>query len=355
MSDDISMVSPNAALLDKIAARRCLDDDDGRLIFSPRFDADRPRLLAAADKVRQQNVGDQVWMRGLIEFSNYCWRRCAYCGINATSPKVDRYRLTVDEVIATAGAAVALGYRSFVLQSGEDRTYAVEDIAAMVRGIKELDAAVTLSIGEWPHDAYEVWRAAGADRYLLRIETSDPELYRRLHPDADWETRDRCLRDLKELGYQVGSGVLVGLPGQDGATLVRDLNYLIDLQPDMVGLGPFIPHPDTPLSEAPGGSLQDTLTLLALVRIYLPDAYMPATTAMGSIDPQGRQKALQAGANVMMPNVSPMATRALYQLYPNKICINDRPDACRACSEGIIRRLGREPALGHGHIRRNQF
>ena len=344
------------ALLERIGRRDRFSEEMGREIFSERFNPWRGALYAAADKVRQEMVGDDVYLRGLIEFSNHCACRCDYCGISAHNPKVARYRMTHEEILATMQAGYDLGFRSFVLQSGEDRLFDEKEVVRLISMIKErLPVAVTLSIGEWPRASLAEFRKAGADRYLLRIETSDPELFARYHRDSSWEARHRCLLDLKELGYQLGSGILVGLPGQDGATLARDLAYLIDLQPEMVGIGPFIPHPDTPLAGAKGGTLADCLTFLSLLRIYLPDSFLPATTAMGSIDPKGRQLALQAGANVLMPNVSPTENRGKYALYPNKICLSDDAMVCRNCTERWVTAMGRKTNLGHGHIRRNVY
>jgi len=264
--------------------------------------------------------------------------------------------MSADEIFATLKLGYDLGFRSFVLQSGEDGSYTQKDIVRILEMVKgHLDVALTLSIGERSREDLAAFKAAGGDRYLLRIETSDPELFARFHPDSSWERRHRCLLDLKELGYQVGSGVLIGLPGQDGASLLRDLEYLMDLQPDMVGIGPFIPHPETPLAKAAGGTLDACLTFLALLRIYLPDSFLPATTAMGSIDPQGRQKALEAGANVLMPNVSPTENREKYQLYPGKICLTDDAGLCKKCVEHWVTKMGRRVNLGHGHIRRRVF
>lgn len=343
-------------LLEDICRRALFTEDMGAWVFSERFDPWRSKLFAAADAVRRTMVGDDVYLRGLIEFSNHCACRCDYCGISAHNPKVERYRMSHDEILDTMQAAYDMGFRSFVLQSGEDRLFTEKEVVRLLTMIKDrLPVAVTLSIGEWSRESLAAFRKAGADRYLLRIETSDPELFAKFHRDSTWDARHRCLMDLQELGYQVGSGILVGLPGQDGRTLARDLNYLLRLRPEMVGIGPFIPHPETPLADAPGGTLESCLTFLALLRLYLPDSFLPATTAMGSIDPKGRQRALEAGANVLMPNVSPTENRARYALYPNKICLNDDAQACRRCTERWVTSMGRKTNLGHGHIRRNVF
>ncbi len=339
-----------------LTTRAVLTPAQADFLFSEGFDPHREQLYAMADEVRRREVGDDVYLRGIVEFSNICRCHCAYCGISALNADASRYRMTRDQIAETIEAAHRLGYRSFVLQSGEDPGYTVDDLCGIIGHLKDrFDVALTLSIGEWPREAYAAFKAAGADRFLLRIETSDPALYARFHPHSTWERRHRCLMDLKELGYQVGSGILVGLPGQDGASLGRDLEYLRALRPEMVGIGPFIPHPATPLAAEKGGTLAACLTFLALLRLYLPDAFLPATTAMGSIDPQGRQKALRAGANVMMPNVSPMENRESYQLYPGKICLTDDAGACRKCVERMVTAMGRTLNTGHGHIRRKVF
>ncbi|HEY9071765.1 MAG TPA: [FeFe] hydrogenase H-cluster radical SAM maturase HydE [Candidatus Ozemobacteraceae bacterium] len=346
----------NTGLIAALVNRERISDDLARHLFSPAFDDARPELYAAADRVRRETVGDHVYIRGIIEFSNYCRCQCDYCGISCHNPEISRYRMTHDEVLETASHAHALGYRSLVLQSGEDRAYRVEDICHIIESIKSrLDMAVTLSIGEWSREEYAAFRAAGADRYLLRIETSSQTLYERFHRDSKWHERHQALMDLKELGYQVGSGILIGLPGQDGPGLIRDLEYLERLRPEMVGIGPFIPHPQTPLGNQPAGLFENCLTFLALLRLYLPDAFLPATTAMGTVDPIGRQKALKAGANVIMPNVSPVMNRPSYQIYPNKICQDDDVGKCQKCVQSLISALGRIPDFGHGHIRRSIY
>jgi biotin synthase len=336
-----------------------LSHEQWPVVFSEAFDPFRQNLFELADRVRRKYVGDHVFLRGLVEFSNYCSCRCAYCGISAENPHLVRYRMTSDEILETIGGGFRLGYRSFVLQSGEDPSFSKDRLCEIFSAIKrEFPVALTLSIGEWPREDLMAFRAIGVDRFLLRIETADPVLFAALHPDSMWEDRHRCLVDIKELGFQVGSGVLIGLPGQTPGHLQRDLEYLIALRPEMVGIGPFIPHPQTPLQGAPGGTLSDCLTFLALLRIFLPDAYLPATTAMGSIDPSGRQKALRAGANVLMPNVSPLENRAKYELYPGKIGLsmdNDAADAGQCSARQMVEGLGRRVSLDHGHIQRRVF
>ncbi len=307
-------------------------------------------IFDVADKLRKEEVGDEVHLRGLIEFSNICKRNCEYCGLRRDNQNLLRYRLEVDEIIATAKNAESLGYRSVVMQSGEDGFYTAEKIATVVDGIKNsTDLAVTLSCGEFSKQDYKMMKNAGADRYLLRFETSNKELYQALHPDSDYENRIQCLHNLKELDYQVGSGFMVGLPGETVEILADNLLLLKELDVDMAGIGPFIPNPDTKLANEKGGLLIDSLKAVAMARLILRNAHIPATTAMGSLDPKGREKALNSGANVVMPNVSPMKFRELYALYPNKICITDDPGHCRNCITGKIHALGRSVAKDHGH------
>ncbi len=311
-------------------------------------------ILEAADRVRQGEVGDHVHLRGLIEFSNYCKRNCEYCGLRRANKKLNRYRLEIEEVIDTAKNAERLGYRSVVLQSGEDPYYTVDKICKIVEGIKSsTDLAITLSCGEFSYEEYKQMREAGADRYLLRFETSSKELYKKLHPDSDYDQRIQCLNDLRRAGFQVGSGFMVGLPGETPEILADNLLLLRELDVDMAGIGPFIPNPDTELGEENGGLLIDALKAVAIARLLLRNAHLPATTALGTLDPRGREKALCAGANVVMPNVSPMKYRELYALYPNKICVTDDPGHCRNCITGKINGLGRSVAKDHGHTLKN--
>ncbi|NPV48474.1 MAG: [FeFe] hydrogenase H-cluster radical SAM maturase HydE [Armatimonadetes bacterium] len=340
-----SAVSP--ALQRVLAGDYGVDDLAGLLADGdPERDA---ALFAAANQVRAEHVGDSVHLRGLVEFSNHCGRTCQYCGLRAANKALQRYRMQPDEIVEAGLRAAALGYGTVVLQSGEDAWYRAEVIAGIVQRIKaQADVAVTLCLGERPREDYALWREAGADRYLLRIETSNRELYAQLHPGMSFDHRLACLGALRELDYQVGSGVLVGLPGQTLEMLARDLLFLRDLPADMVGLGPFIPHPGTPLAQAEAGRVPTVLRMVALTRLLLPDSHVVATTALGSADPLGREKALQAGANVMMPNVTPRAFRALYEIYPDKICTDEEPEHCRGCMAARIASLGRTIATGHG-------
>lgn len=311
---------------------------------------DPAALYAAADRVRARTMGDGVYLRGIIEFSNICRVDCQYCGIRRSNREIERYRMTIPEIVATAHRAEDLGYGTVVLQSGESDALPPELLAEAVhRIITETGLVVTLSVGERTKAEYALWKTAGAARFLLRHETSDPELFARLRPGRRLTDRLRCLHDLRDLGYQVGSGFMVGLPGQTTETLARDIDLVRELQVEMAGIGPFIPSPGTPLAEAKGGSLELTLNCVAVTRLCLPDVHLPATTAVGSIDPRGRQLALKAGANIIMPNVSPATYREQYQLYPNKICLREEPEHCAPCVAALIMGEGRWVAAGPGH------
>lgn len=286
-------------------------------------DAEAEALLAQrAAAVRQQVYGRDVFIRGLIEFTNYCRNDCFYCGIRRSNACAQRYRLTREEILACCRTGYGLGFRTFVLQGGEDPFFTTERLAELVRAIKRAypDCAVTLSVGEKDRATYQAWFDAGADRYLLRHETADEGLYRRLHPEElSLQNRMRCLRDLKDIGYQVGCGFMVGAPFQTPEMLLKDLRFLQSFQPHMVGIGPFIPHRDTPFRDCPPGTAQMTLRLLAIIRLMLPHVLLPATTALGTVQSDGRQRGMGYGANVVMPNLSPLSVRKKYALYDNKI------------------------------------
>ncbi|OPZ83584.1 MAG: Biotin synthase [bacterium ADurb.Bin429] len=316
-------------------------------------ESDALRLYSAADAVRAAYQGTDVQLRGLIEFSSICRKNCAYCGLRVENRGAERYRLTPEEIVATAHRAESLGYKTVVLQSGEDLWFTTERLAAIIREIKATtDLAITLSAGERDRDAYAFWREAGADRYLLRIETTDPALFAALHADSNLDARKQCLYDLRDLGYQLGTGVMVGLPGQRPDTLAGDVIWMHELGAEMIGVGPFIPHPDTPLKDAASGTVEQTLRLVAVLRLVFPHAHLPATTAMGSLHPLGRERALQAGANVVMPNVTPGDVRPKYAIYPGKICLTDDAEHCRGCITGRIHAIGRTVAADHGHVKR---
>mgnify|MGYP001090683121 CR=1 FL=1 len=303
----------------------------------------RSRLSREAVRLRKLYYGDKVFTRGLIEFTNYCKNNCYYCGIRCQNPHAKRYRLSREEILDCCENGYGLGFRTFVLQGGEDPFFTDERMTEIIREIKTRypDCALTLSIGERSFESYRRFREAGADRYLLRHETADEAHYRKLHPEnLTLANRKRCLRDLKALGYQVGAGFMVGSPGQTSAELAEDLCFLEELQPEMVGIGPFIPHHETPFAEVEAGSVDRTLFLLSVIRILLPKVLLPATTALGTLDPRGREKGLLAGANVVMPNLSPVKNRKQYDLYDNKICTGEEAAECRECLAHRVESVG---------------
>lgn len=317
-------------------------------------DSINEELFKAADEVRKKYLGDEVHLRGLIEFTNICKRNCMYCGLRRDNKNLNRYRLSHEEIIDFAKKAVSYGYKTLVLQGGEDDYYTVERLVPIVKDLKALGVALTLSIGERPFKEYEALKKAGADRFLLRIETTDRELYEELDPGMSHENRIQCLKNLRKLGYEVGSGCLVGLPGQKIESLADDILFFKELDVDMNGIGPFIPNEDTPLKDAEGGQFELALKVMAIVRLLLPDINIPATTAMETLNKQGRVIALQCGANVVMPNVTEGEYRKLYALYPGKICTGDTPAHCRGCISGKIRGIGRIVSDGPG-FRANGF
>ncbi|WP_418747262.1 [FeFe] hydrogenase H-cluster radical SAM maturase HydE [Frisingicoccus sp.] len=300
-------------------------------------------LREAAVKLRKQYYGDKVYTRGLIEFTNYCKNNCYYCGIRRGNVHAERYRLSREEILDCCEKGYALGFRTFVLQGGEDPYYTDERMAEIIRSIRRAypDCAITLSIGEKSYESYKLFKEAGANRYLLRHETASDELYQQLHPaEMLLSHRKQCLYDLKSLGYQVGAGFMVGSPGQKTEHLAEDLVFLKELQPQMVGIGPFIPHHETKFANEAAGSVELTLFLLSVIRILLPKALLPATTALGTMDPRGREKGLEAGANVVMPNLSPVKNRRQYDLYDNKICTGEEAAECRGCLERRVASVG---------------
>ena len=340
-------------LVRKLQTERNLSDSE--LLTVLRTDAFDDALSAAADAVRRRVYGNAVFVRGLIEFTNYCKNDCYYCGIRCSSRSVQRYRLGKDTILACCDEGYALGYRTFVLQGGEDPYFTDERVCAIVSAIRERfpDCAITLSIGEKTRDSYRAFFDAGANRYLLRHETADPAHYAALHPAAlSAENRKRCLFDLKEIGYQVGSGFMVGSPFQAAENLVSDLRFLQELDPDMIGIGPFIPAENTPFADKTAGSLTLTLRLLSILRLMFPHVLLPATTALGTIAPDGRERGLRAGANVVMPNLSPADVREKYALYEGKICTGEESAQCRACLETRVRAAGYEIVTDVGNVRR---
>lgn len=306
-------------LIDRLAAGDTLSDDEWRFLIEG--DYKKQLLFHKADEIRRQHYGTDVYIRGLIEISSYCKNDCFYCGIRKSNAKAQRYRLTDEEICQCCDEGYRLGFRTFVLQGGEDGNDSAERIKKIVCAIKKShpDCAVTLSLGERSRGDYEIWHRAGADRYLLRHETATRSHYEKIHPSYQrFDQRMECLRNLKEIGYQTGAGFMVGSPFQGTEELIADMRFLQAFQPHMVGIGPFIPHHDTPFAGYPAGSLERTLIMVALTRLTLPRALIPATTALGTIHLQGRELGLKAGANVVMPNLSPVQVRAQYSLYDNK-------------------------------------
>lgn len=310
-----------ALLIEKLNNTHSLNKDEALQLIKQ--GAQHKNLLfALAQQTAQKNFGRQIFVRGLIEFTNYCKNDCYYCGIRRSNKNAARYRLTQEEILECCHAGYGLGFRTFVLQGGEDYFYSDEDIAAIVRAIKAQhpDCAVTLSIGERSRETYALWKKAGADRYLLRHETADCAHYAKLHPaELSSQNRQNCLYTLKELGYQAGAGFMVGSPYQTAENLADDLMFLQKLCPQMIGIGPFIPHHDTPFKDEPAGSVELTLVLLAVLRLLFPHVLLPATTALGTLAPGGRLLGIKAGANVIMPNLSPQNVRGKYLLYDNKL------------------------------------
>ena len=311
-------------------------------------------LFSLADQLRKENVGDEVHLRGLIEFSNICKRTCKYCGLRCENKNIERYRIKPEDIISYAKRAVEKGYKTIVLQSGEDVFFSQDVMCEIIKEIKKLDVALTLSIGERSFEDYKAFKEAGADRYLIRIETTDRNLYEKMHPNMDFDNRVRCLRDLKNLGYETGTGCLVGLPEQSIESLANNILFFKEIGADMIGIGPFIPHPDTPLKDCANGNFTLALKVMALTRIMLPDINIPATTAMDTLNPNGRIIALQSGANVVMPNVTTTEFRKKYEIYPGKICVNENPDKCRNCIEAKIKSIGRTISTGFGFSKHYQ-
>ncbi len=313
-------------------------------------------LFKQADSVRREVYGDAVYLRGLIEITNYCKNGCYYCGINCTNRKIERYRLTKKEILNCCKQGYGLGYRTFVLQGGEDVFFTDEKICDIICTIKQEypDCAVTLSLGEKSRGSYQAFFNAGAERYFLRHETATESHYKKLHPDnLSLENRKKCLFDLKETGYQVGSGFMVGSPYQTVENLIEDLRFLQKLKPDMIGIGPFIPAKNTRFEKLKNGSLTVTLKLIAILRLMFPYALIPATTALGTVSPEGRELGLKAGANVVMPNLSPVGYRKLYSLYDNKICTGEEAAECRGCLERRVQNAGYRIVTDRGDVKKS--
>ena len=344
-------LSDTQTVLERLFAADVPDRADVEAILRLEDDRHVQLLFDFADRVRREYIGDGVLLRGIIEFSNFCRNACAYCGLCRTNHRLRRYRLTGEEILAAAEHIRRSGLKTIVLQSGEEDHLDADWLARIIEQIKsQLDVAVTLSVGERDSEDYAMWKEAGADRYLLKIETSDPVLYEDLHPGMSFENRIRCLVDLADLGYQTGSGNLVGLRGQSLDSLAGDIVFFKKGNFDMISVSPFIPHPQTPLADDPAGDLTMTLKMTALTRIVDRSAHIPATTAIGSLDGRDeRPRALGVGANVLMPNFTPAPYRQQYEIYPNKRCVMEDPGACPGCMEQMVTALGRFADFGKGH------
>lgn len=312
------------------------------------LNSDTSLLFEAANEIRAKYKGNGVHLRGLIEFTNICKNNCFYCGLRCENKTIERYRLTEEEILNCAKRAVNAGYKTVVLQGGEDNYFTQEKICKIIKQIKKYDIALTLSIGEKTYEEYKAFKEAGADRYLMRIETTDKNLYESLHPNMNFENRVECIKTIKKLGYETGTGCLVGLPNQTIDSLANDILFFKEINADMVGIGPFITHPQTPLANGNKDNFDLALKVMAITRLILPDINIPATTAMETLKENGRTIALNSGANVVMPNMTDTIYRAKYELYPNKICINDSPDTCINCIKGKILSIGRDIAVSKG-------
>ncbi|MBQ4360295.1 MAG: [Proteobacteria bacterium] len=339
-------------VIDKLFETRNASDEVLKLLIDL---GDADYLYKRALERRKEYYQDDVFTRGLIEFTNYCKNNCYYCGLRAQNHNVERYRLTPEEIYECADEGYELGYRTFVLQGGEDMYFSDAQICEIVRRLKSdhPDCAVTLSIGERERASYQAFYDAGARRYLLRHETANEAHYGKLHPnEMSLAHRKQCLWNLKDIGFQVGSGFMVGSPFQTLDDLVADLRFLQELQPDMIGIGPFIPQADTPFGDQQAGSVKRTLNLIAILRLLFPYALIPSTTALGTLDPKGRELGILAGANVVMPNLSPTRFRKLYAIYDNKICTGDESAQCRHCLEKRVESIGFRLVVDRGDVRR---
>ncbi len=349
---------PVPTLIRRLADTHHLSKDEYRQLIDGRTPRAAQMLAEEAVRQREAIYGKDVFTRGLIEISNICKNDCLYCGIRRSNSSCERYRLTPERILACAREGRELGFRTFVLQGGEDPWFTDERLCGIIRQIKGLcpDCAVTLSMGERSRESYRVLREAGADRYLLRHETADKIHYGKLHPtEMSYDNRMRCLKDLRDLGYQVGCGFMVGSPYQTVAELAEDLAFIEAFHPEMCGIGPFIPHHDTPFKDEPAGDLDLTLYLLSIIRLIWPPVLLPATTALGTINPRGRELGILAGANVVMPNLSPVDVRKQYELYDNKICTGEESAQCRGCLEQRIASVGYCLVTDRGDVRRKGF
>ncbi len=342
-------------LIDRLETQHSLSLEEYAFLIRNRTQESMDYIASKARRIREEIYGTSVYVRGLIEFTNICKNDCLYCGIRRSNRQCERYRLTAEQILECCDMGQELGFRTFVLQGGEDGFWNDDRMCGLISRIKQAhpDCAVTLSLGERSRDSYQRLFDAGADRYLLRHETADKTHYEQLHPqEMSFDHRMNCLRDLKEIGYQVGCGFMVGSPYQTPETLAKDLKFLEEFSPDMCGIGPFIPHKDTPFASQTAGTLEETLWLLSIIRLILPYVLLPATTALGTIHPKGREMGILAGANVVMPNLSPVSVRKKYELYDNKICTGDEAAECRSCLSKRIQSVGYELCTDRGDVRR---
>lgn len=344
-------------LIDKLEMTSHLTKEEWVKLIDSRSEETAEYLFEKARRLQHRYYGNRIYTRGLIEFTNYCKNDCYYCGIRRSNGNAQRYRLTGEQILECCRNGYELGFRTFVLQGGEDGWFTQEKMEKIVDAIRSgyPDCAITLSIGERTKESYQRLFDAGADRYLLRHETADDVHYRSLHPqELSAQNRKQCLYDLKEIGYQTGTGFMVGSPGQTAEHLAEDMMFIRKLEPHMVGIGPFVPHHDTPFAGETGGSVELTLFMIGLLRVMLPKLLLPATTALGTIDPRGREKGILAGANVVMPNLSPGSVRKKYELYDNKICTGDEAAECRACLSRRVKEIGYELAVDRGDYKNDQ-
>lgn len=341
-------------LINKLAEEHSLSLEEYEALISGRNEESTRLLRELAVKVRREIYGNDVYIRGLIEISNICRNDCLYCGIRKSNKNCERYRLTPDEIIECSNEGYELGFRTFVLQGGEDSYFTDEILGGIVKKIKDnhSDCAVTLSMGERSYESYKFLRACGADRYLLRHETADSQHYSRLHPSAmSYDNRMKCLENLRSLGYQVGCGFMVGSPYQTVKNIAKDLKFIETFKPEMCGIGPFIPHKDTEFRNFPPGSAEMTCYLLSVIRLIYPPVLLPATTALGTVNPIGREMGIMSGANVVMPNLSPVKVRKKYELYDNKICTGEESAQCRNCLNERVSKIGYKIVTGRGDFR----
>ncbi len=338
-------------LIDKLYETQGLEKSELLYILN-NFNADISEyLFEKARFISKNHFGNAIYTRGLIEFTNFCKNDCYYCGISRSNKNADRYRLSMEEILSCCETGYELGFRTFVLQGGEDGYYSADKVVEIIKNIKSAypDCAITLSIGEHSYESYKRFFEAGVDRYLLRHETATDEHYNKLHPaELSLADRKQCLYNLKEIGFQVGTGFMVGSPFQTMENIVEDLLFIKEFKPHMIGIGPFIPHKDTQFLNEKQGSLELTLLLIGILRLMNPKALIPATTALGTIDKNGREKGILAGANVVMPNLSPVSVRKKYALYDNKICTGEEAAECRFCLQNRMQKIGYELVVDRG-------